>query len=231
MFTMQPSMLDAGACIPRHCHAEPYATLVLEGAYGEVGDAGRLNVSSGDVLFHGPFSTHLDYVSPRKTVVLDFPLPLGTGEHPALCRVANPDALVRLAATNAPAAIELLLDSSQPVASAPMDLPDLLAEALRSDDPPRITKWAEENGYSREYVSRQFQTAYGVAPARYRAQAQARRAWRMIFDGTGSFASIAAALGYADQAHMARSIKADTGRTPGEWRSTANRDATSTSVT
>lgn len=227
MQTFQPDSLESGACIHRHCHTQPYATLVLEGAYEEAGDAGRLNVSPGDVLFHGPFSAHLDYVSPRRTVVLDLPLPFVTQAHPAKCRVADPDALVRLAARDATAALEQLFDASQQAASPPMDLPDLLAEALRSDAPPRISQWAEESGYSREHLSRQFHIAYGVAPARYRAEALARRAWRMISEENESFASIAAALGYADQAHMARSIKTNTGRTPREWRSNAVRASVS----
>jgi AraC-like DNA-binding protein len=58
---------------------------------------------------------------------------------------------------------------------------------------------------------------YGVGPTRYRIEARARFAWQMIIEGV---AEIAAAAGYADQAHMTREVKAFTGRSPGAWHLT-----------
>jgi anti-sigma factor ChrR (cupin superfamily) len=47
--------LGAGVFLPRHKHAKPYVTLVLEGRYLEAGDHGRFTVSSGDILMRGPY--------------------------------------------------------------------------------------------------------------------------------------------------------------------------------
>lgn len=223
MQLFRPSKLQSAATIARHYHCRPYVTVVLSGSYEEAGDAGRICAEPGDVLFHGPFSAHRDSVSRLTTVVLDLPLPLGAYERPARGRIADPDQLVRLAERNPLAAVDHVLDELRPRAEAENDLPDLLATALRSAEPPRIAAWAEECRRSREYVSRQFHAAYGVAPARYRVEAQARRAWRRIVTSQDGLSAVAVDSGYADQAHMARSIKALTGRSPGEWRDWAAR--------
>ena len=44
-----PDKLAAGGRIARHVHRLPYATIVLEGAYEEAGDAGRIAARAGDV--------------------------------------------------------------------------------------------------------------------------------------------------------------------------------------
>ena len=82
MQLLQPSLLPAAAEIARHHHREPYATLVLAGAYEEAGDAGRIAVQEGAVLLHGPFSAHRDRVSAKRTVVLDLPLGSAGGAIP-----------------------------------------------------------------------------------------------------------------------------------------------------
>src|SRR3546814_10264844 len=71
------------------------------------------------------------------------------------------------------------------------DLPDQLSAALRASASPRIGEWAAARGRSREHVSRRFETLYGVSPAAYRADCQAKRAWRMIVGGGDNLAGIA----------------------------------------
>jgi AraC-like DNA-binding protein len=214
----RPSLLAPASHIPRHYHALPYATLVLDGAYEEAGDAGRWRVGAGDVLLHGPFSAHRDWVAKRRTHVLDLPLPLDGREWPARGRTSDPDLLLRIAGGDAVEAAAMLLEGFEPTEGAVDDDADRLADALAGDSPPAIASWAAHQGCARETASRHFSMIYGVAPVRYRGEARARRAWRLIVGGNTSLADVAAGTGYADQAHMTRAVKRLTGRTPNQWR-------------
>lgn len=219
MQLLQPSLLPAAADIARHHHREPYATVVLSGAYEEAGDSGRMGATAGDVLLHGPFSAHRDRISAKRTVVLDLPLPFDGREWAARGRVADPDRLVRLAERGAIDAIQALLEGLQPRDDeGEGELADQLAAALREAEPSRIGEWAEARGRSREHVSRCFERIYGVSPVAYRADCQAKRAWRMIVAGDDSLAGIAVEAGYADQAHMTRAVTRLTGMSPRRWR-------------
>ena len=80
-----------------------------------------------------------------------------------------------------------------------------------------IQAWAEAQGVARQTVFRGFRALYGVSPTRYRVEARARRAWKLIMAGDLSLAEAALTAGYADQAHMCREVKALTGHTPGAW--------------
>lgn len=219
MQLLHPSLLPAAADIARHHHREAYATVVLAGAYEEAGDAGRMAARAGEVLLHGPFSAHRDRISAKRTVVLDLPLPFDGRAWPARARIADPDHIVRLARRDAVEAVAALLEGLE---SAPTDeedeLPDRLSAVLRSSASLRIGEWAAARGRSREHVSRSFEKLYGVSPAAYRADCQAKRAWRMIVAGDDSLAGIAVDAGYADQAHMTRAVTALTGLSPRRWR-------------
>jgi AraC-like DNA-binding protein len=218
MRLLQPSQLPAAADIARHHHREPYATVVLTGAYEEAGDAGRMAARAGEVLLHGPFSAHRDRISAQRTVVLDLPLPFDGRDWPARGRIADPDRIVRLAERDPVAAVAALLGEFAPAAGEEDDLPDQLSAALRASASPRIGEWAAARGRSREHVSRSFEKLYGVPPAAYRADCQAKRAWRMIVGSGDGLAGIAVEAGYADQAHMTRAVTGLTGRSPGRWR-------------
>lgn len=64
-------------------------------------------------------------------------------------------------------------------------------------------------GLARATLSRGFAAAYGVTPARYRADV------RLV--GPEPLVQLALALGYADQAHFSRAVRA-TGMTPRQLR-------------
>jgi AraC-like DNA-binding protein len=213
-----PETLDADLTLARHQHRSAYATIVLEGSYVEAGDAGRIAAQAGDVLLHAPFSAHLDRVGRRPARVLD--LPLGDGATPSFARasVADADLLVRIAERDAREAARGLLESIEPCADDPGNAADALAAALRRPPPPRIMDWAAHTGRSREALSRQFRSVYGVPAAQYRLEAMARWAWREVVGGTASLADVACAAGFADQAHMTRAVARLTGATPGAWR-------------
>lgn len=213
-----PSLLSPASEIPRHYHACAYATLVLDGAYEEAGDAGRWRVEAGDVLLHAPFSAHRDWVAKQRTWVLDLPLPMDGREWQSSGRVADGDLIVRAARRDAVEGAALLLEALQPGNEGKADTPDSLAAALASEGAPGIQEWATRHGCARETVWRHFHSIYGVAPVHYRSEARARRAWRRIVATDAALADVAAETGYADQAHMSRAVKTLTGRSPGQWR-------------
>jgi AraC-like DNA-binding protein len=213
-------VLTSGAVLPRHLHAGAYATLVLEGGYEEAGEGGRWRVRPGEVLIHAPFSIHRNQSLERGARLVNLPLPLTTAA--SACGVAaDADLVARLAERDPGAAAEALLERWQ--ASAPLlaDAPDRLAEVLSGPDAVPILAWSKTQGVARQTVFRGFRALYGVAPTRYRVEARARRAWRLIVTGELSLVEAALEAGYADQAHMSRDVKALTGRTPGAWAARA----------
>jgi AraC-like DNA-binding protein len=217
MTAAEPVRLTA-AEIRRHYHAQPYATLVLDGGYEEAGDQGRYRVGAGDLLLHPAFSAHLDLVASRHTWVLDLPLPFDGRTWPAMARLADPDLVVRTARSDSREARHLLLEGVIEVEQQPADPADRLADALTADPSLAIGEWASANGHSREWLSRRFHHFYGVSSAQFRAEARSRQAWRRIVGSREPLAYIAAECGFADQAHMTRGIGRLTGRTPRAWR-------------
>jgi AraC-like DNA-binding protein len=70
---------------------------------------------------------------------------------------------------------------------------------------------------------RAFRQATGLTPHAYQMQARIRVA-RESFLRQERLAAVAAAVGFADQAHMTRVFKSVTGATPGQYRAAAARD-------
>jgi AraC-like DNA-binding protein len=197
-------------------HAQAYATLVLEGSYEEAGEVGRWRVQAGQVLLHEPFSAHCNRAPQRGARLLNLPLPFG----PSVSNcgtVADPDRVARLAERNTIAAMESLLADWTGEVPALDDELDRLGRLLSEPAPVRVQDWAEVAGVTRQTVFRGFRSLYGVSPSRYRVEARARRAWRLIVGGGVPLVQAAFDAGYADQAHLCRDLKALTGHTPGAW--------------
>ena len=211
----------------RHVHAEPYASLVLAGGYEEAGDQGRFRVNAGDVLFHDAFEAHLDRFVKQGAIVLNLHLaptsfrPIGFG------RVRDPDRVVRVAERDRSAAADLLVSSWVRWTPLFVDWPDELAARLLECPSVKLSAWGEEKGIAPWTISRGFAQVFGVSPEAFRARVRSRKAWRVVQESPVTLAAIAAELGFADQAHMTRSVKKLTGLAPQAWRSGANRFKTS----
>lgn len=206
-----------GQWIPRHRHCEAYAAIVLAGGYEECGSGGRFRVGPADVLIHPWFDAHLDRFPASGACILNLMLPDAV---PGLTlgRVADPDAIVRLAERDLTGARELLCEQLRGVQLPPTDWPDALALRLRTDLTCRLDTWAREQRLSPETVSRGFGRLFGITPAAFRVEAKARRAVALMDGGEQSLAAIAAAAGFADQAHMTRAVRALTGEPPARLR-------------
>jgi len=209
--------------LDRHVHAAPYAALILAGGYEEAGDQGRFRVNAGDVIFHDAFEAHLDRFLKREAIVLNLRLAPTSCYTIGFGRVRDPDRVVRVAETDRNAAADLLLSSSISGAPQLADWPDELAARLLECPAVKLSAWSEQKGIAPWTISRGFVQVFGVSPEAFRARVRAQKAWKAVQGTTVSLAAIAAELGFADQAHMTRSVKALTGHAPQAWRSAANR--------
>ncbi|MGO4133104.1 AraC family transcriptional regulator [Rhizobium brockwellii] len=89
----------------------------------------------------------------------------------------------------------------------------LEAHALR---PVRSDELESITGLDRFALSRHFRTAFATSPHRYMLMRRLQKAKALIGEGE-SFADVAVATGFADQAHFIRHFKKAYGVTPGRW--------------
>ena len=81
------------------------------------------------------------------------------------------------------------------------------------------TAIAERLEWSRKHLAARFREEVGMGPKTIARIARFNRAQAMAVGGDGDgWADIAAACGYADQAHLVREFTALAGTTPGAWR-------------
>jgi AraC-like DNA-binding protein len=81
-----------------------------------------------------------------------------------------------------------------------------------------ISGLARASGKSASAYSKSIKREIGVSPDRVRLEGQLARAVEKILRTGASFAVIAQACGFSDQAHLTRMMRRRTGMTPGELR-------------
>ncbi|HWT13904.1 MAG TPA: AraC family transcriptional regulator [Allosphingosinicella sp.] len=202
--------------IARHHHLGAYAAVVLRGGYVEAGDRGRFAAAAGDVLLHDRFEAHQDQFGSGGADILNVPI-AGAPDF-AFGRIADPDALARQAERDVQAAGWLLIEQLEPADGAAADWPDLLASALREGEVADLASWARSRSLLPSSVSRGFRRCYGLSPKRFRLELRAARAARAAVRGLEPLAWVAAGAGFADQAHMCRTVKQVYGRAPSALR-------------
>lgn len=158
----------------------------------------------------------MDAVSASGAVVLNLPFadPVAFG----VGRIADPDAVARIAGRDMAEALSLFRDALTAALDGGDDWPDQLSAALRQDPNLRLEVWAAKAGLAPETVSRGFRQVFGTTPRRYRAEQRALRAAHALQRSGDPPAALAAELGFADQAHMSRAVAALTGLPPGRLR-------------
>jgi AraC-like DNA-binding protein len=209
--------LGSGQRFSRHRHPQPYAAVVLAGAYREAGSGGRFRVSSGEVMFHAAFDAHLNCVEPTGAVILNIPLQSYAAER-AHFGVANLDEIAALAERDPGAVESELLNSLIDLPAQAGDWPDLLAADLRRNAVVSLEIWSAHHGLTPPSLSRGFRNAFGITPKRFRLESKAHMALRHIRAGGAPLSAIAAEAGFSDQAHMTRAIADLTGSPPSHWR-------------
>ena len=93
-------------------------------------------------------------------------------------------------------------------------------EAIACGDPAAtsLLSLARKLGVSTFYLSRAFREAMGITMSQYRLRLRARTALQRLEEGADDLAALAVDLGYADHAHLSRSVKKETGHTPSALR-------------
>jgi AraC-like DNA-binding protein len=201
-----------------HIHKRAYAALVLSGCYEEAGDSGRHLVQAGNVVLHEAFEAHLDRIPRLGATVVNVPLPAQYAFRSGVATVDDPDEIVRLVEKGDSEAAALLLSSGEITDPEFQDWPDELAASLTQNASLNFSRWSEAKGISGWDVSRGFAKVFGISPCAFRARARTRQAWRAIRTANTPLSAIAAHFGFADQAHMTRSVKTLTGKCPSVWR-------------
>jgi AraC-like DNA-binding protein len=201
-----------------HIHKRAYAALVVSGCYEEAGDSGRHLVQAGNVVLHEAFEAHLDRIPRLGATVVNVPLPAQYAFRSGVATVDDPDEIVRLVEKGDSEAAALLLWSGEITDPEFQDWPDELAASLTQNASLNFSRWSEVKGISGWDVSRGFAKVFGISPCAFRARARTRQAWRAIRTANTPLSAIAAHFGFADQAHMTRSVKTLTGKCPSAWR-------------
>jgi AraC-like DNA-binding protein len=109
-----------------------------------------------------------------------------------------------------------------PVTRPPVDgtLVDRAREAIRADDPAAggLLPLAALLGVSPFRLSRAFSRHLGVSLTRYRNRVRVERALDRLEAGASDLAALAADLGFADQAHLCRTMRDHLGQPPSAVR-------------
>jgi AraC-like DNA-binding protein len=107
-----------------------------------------------------------------------------------------------------------------PLAASHLDrrLAGHVRDALEAEVRVSLLEMATETGFSAYRLSRAFRRVTGLTVTSYRGQLRTRRALARLTDGDRDLAGIAADVGFADQAHLTRSLRASSGMTPGTLR-------------
>jgi AraC-like DNA-binding protein len=225
-FQMRKSLrqrLKPATYLERHRHTRACVAIVLDGRYHEAGDNGRWHTQPGDVLVYQPFTSHLNYI-PTASTILNLPLAREVLRLRPRYRIDDVDRLVITAERDSYEATGMLLEQLLPGRAAFDEPVDHLAHQLAVLDAPGVQVLAQKLNVCRETVFRRFRSVYGVSPTRYRTEARTRCAWLEIVTSSTPLATVAADFGFADQAHLSRSVRALTGATPCQWRATFVQD-------
>jgi AraC-like DNA-binding protein len=218
-------VMGPGRGMPRHQHGEAYATLILDGRYEQTAYAGRIVAEPGCVLLQPTLDCHANRMLGAGATIVRLAW-RREGSLGGLFRIAGFDDIRRAAErdpTEASAGLAEAMVDAEAAGVAVQDWQDELVGALHADPRLRISQWSERMGLARETVSRGFGRAYGVGPARFRAELQARGAFLRITGGEDPLAQIASELGFADQPHMTRAVGWLTGAPPAAWRARSHR--------
>ncbi len=104
--------------------------------------------------------------------------------------------------------------------------PRIAALTRRLERGAAVRDLVAESGASHRHFARGFRAAVGVTPRTYGRLARFEKLLAALHGAPArSLAELAAAMGYADQAHMNREFRAFTGLTPGAYRRIAPADS------
>ena len=176
----------------------------MSGSCDEIGDRGRHTAVPGDVFVHRAFDGHGDRVGDSGAAFIN--IPLEGSMDCAFGRVTDLDAVVRAFERAPEEGRSEFHVQFTPSYGRRGDWPDILAAHLANLQVNSLAAWADATGLSPGTVSRGFRLAYGISPKRFRLEQIAAQAARRIRSSAAGLSTIAAEIGFADQAHMTRAV-------------------------
>jgi AraC-like DNA-binding protein len=106
----------------------------------------------------------------------------------------------------------------RPARPAHAALANSAREALAADPDASLGEVAAALAVSPHHLSRVFRAQTGATVARHRMRLRTRAALDRLGGGERDLGRLAADLGFADQSHLCRVVRGETGRTPGALR-------------
>ena len=217
MEASQKDILAGGEKIAMHRHGAPYAAIVVAGAYREHSIDGAFLCRPGHVVFHPAMHAHANEAQDVGAEIVNVALPaaaLGFDGY----RIAFLAEIERaLAANDRASALIALLQAAAPD-PAPLVNTDWTSRlAFRLKNGGGALGDLVEVKLSRSHVSRAFHARRGMTTRAFRRECRLRRAMLLLSEGARPLEA-AMGAGYADQAHLTRELKRETGMTPARFR-------------
>ena len=241
--------LASARTFPRHSHDQFGLGVVRSGGHASWSGCGPVEAGPGDLIAVTPDEMHdgapigdaraweMVYIDPGTVAWLAGEeaarREIGFGASQDAGLALRMDAALRaLAAGVAREAEEALTDLLSSVLT-PTTARDLTAQhsgpslatrrvkeriADQPDEPPSLDEVARLMGMGRTGALRRFRRETGATPHAYAMQLRLRLARQALAAGE-SAAEVAAAFGFADQAHLTRAFARQFGLPPGRWRS------------
>ena len=207
-----------GARLPSHRHHLPYVALVLDGAYYEASADGLWRCAPGTFIVHPLLHAHANWFPESDVRVLNVSVermpPDGIGRGYGVWK-AGRSLTAEVLRDHDPSRLLAALTDSEPITpvSAPESV-EAAALALRSRPSTSIGAAARKSGVSREYIARAFRRHFGLPPRAFRAEHRMRLVLRLLADNTIPLTLVALDAGFADQAHLTRTVRSATGMSP-----------------
>jgi AraC family transcriptional regulator len=240
--------------IPPHSHANPYICLVCEGSYTEVYGQRTRECRPHTVIFHPPGEVHAERFLDTEarsfnielpaawiqrvglhSLVLEHPLDFRGGQFATLFarlyeEFQRGDAVTPLAVEGL--TLELLARAARTLERPAGDhrpppwlrgVRDLLHDRFADDL--SLGEIAAAAGVHPAYLAASFRKHFRCTVGDYLRQCRVAAARRLLAETPRPLPEIAAAVGFADHSHFARTFKSLTGTTPSRYRRAARRAA------
>jgi AraC family transcriptional regulator len=237
------SVFPPGAKIRRHSHSHPYFSILLHGSYRETHSAGVRECGPATAVLHPPGEVHADHfldggrifrfeiTDSESNLYLTRAIwdtaELRNGRVRCLAarlyrESCNPDRFSPLAGEAL--ALEIISEATRyGLARDNCGTPPWLAtatELLHETLPENLTvqRIANVVGIHPVHLARVFHRRHGCSIGEYIRKWRVEVASRQLATGTSPIAEVAAVAGFADQSHLCRTLKTESGLTPKEFR-------------
>ena len=218
----------AGVCHRRHEHDAAQATFVLTGGFEEQADGGDTEPKGQVHGFKPAGARHACRFGRDGAMILsiNFPRDVETGIGfqafaPSGSEIGDLSRLLVERCASPEEAVDDLLAVIGTQERRTGDAPTWLrrvAEQFVDEPLTPVGEVAEGHGIHRVQLSRAFQRHFGISPTRYRLQCKAARAVRLMIEDGETPSSAAVGAGFADQAHLTRTVRALSGMGPARLR-------------